>query len=173
MLSFQETDDTIQGNRDGSLRQPSTNNFNYLSKQGGKLNQMIWTWSKCTSEWFVWLTIQRIQLDPVRSCASVRCPLDAELVIADIVGFQVGHIEVDCTDRERKIIFHGKLSLVLFMYSYFFGWMHRVVLTILFSSKYKQFAWIYCFFYIKQVYNGHKEHLWSIVAFIHSFVRLQ
>lgn len=145
MLSFQETDDTIQGNRDRSLRQPSTNNFNYLSKQGGKLNQTIWTWSKCTSKWFVWLTIQRIQLDPVRSCAPVRCPLDTELVIADIVGFQVGCIEVDCPDRERKIIFHVQLSLALFMFSCFFRLMYLVVLTILFSSIYTQSAWIYCF----------------------------
>lgn len=53
VLSFQETDDTIQGNRDGSLWQRSANNFNYLYKQGGKLNQMIWTRSKCTSKWFM------------------------------------------------------------------------------------------------------------------------
>lgn len=75
------------------------------TNRGGKLNQMIWTWSKCMSKWFVWLTIQRIQLDPVRSRASVRGPPDTELIVADVVRFQVGHVEVDCTDREREMIF--------------------------------------------------------------------
>lgn len=47
------------------------------------------------------LTVRRVQFDAVRRGRPVRSPFDAELVMVDVVGLNVGHIQVDC--RGRKI----------------------------------------------------------------------
>ena len=48
------------------------------------------------------LTVQRVELDPVGSGSPVRTPLDAELVEANVVGLDVGNIQVDCGAEHKK-----------------------------------------------------------------------
>lgn len=50
------------------------------------------------------LTVQRVELDPVGSGSPVRTPLDAELVEANVVGLDVGDVQVDCGAEHKKKI---------------------------------------------------------------------
>lgn len=53
----------------------------------------------------VWLrlTVQRVELDPVGSGSPVRTPLDAELVEANVVGLEVGDVQVDWSRTQEDI----------------------------------------------------------------------
>lgn len=49
------------------------------------------------------LTVHRVEFDAVGRGRPVRRPLDAELVVVDVVGLNVGHVQVDC--RGHKFTF--------------------------------------------------------------------
>ena len=41
------------------------------------------------------LTVHRVEFDPVGRGRPVRSPLDAELVVIDVEGLDVGHVQVN------------------------------------------------------------------------------